>query len=627
MDLVGKILADRYEIREEIGKGGMAQVYKAWCNLLNRYVAIKVLKEEFKDDKEFVHRFNVEAQAAAGISNPHVVSIYDVGFENGLYYIVMEYVEGITLKEYIAEKGRLPWREAAGFAAQICEGLEAAHKNHVIHRDIKPQNIIMTPDGVLKVTDFGIARATTQATMTMGNNAIGTVHYLSPEQARGGYTDERTDIYSLGVVLYEMLTGRLPFNDDSPVAVAIKHIQESPTPLRELNPDIPEAMEKITLRAMNKEQNVRYPSAGAFLRDLNRVLLHPDYPIEGQSHLEEPDGEDMDTTMKMPSIGESDIERYRKNHSGTDQKKSRKDPDGYADYAQKVDQAVEERKLREIDEKRARREQKKKERRVTMIAILTAILVVAGLGAVFAGLTGGLDFLKGGETIEIPKLVDMDLEKAQHQYKDTFSIVKKSEEPSDKAAGAILEQSPEAGTKVQKREDIIIYVVVSAGNTAVNLENYVGKNVTEANNALKESGFQVNIIEKYSDSEAKDTVMAQDPAAGTAVAPGGLVTLYVSKGSEDEKPSASASTKPSDTPSVTKKPENAATETPEKTEKPTQKPEKTVAPTKAPETSNGSGQSGTGGSGSSSSGSGGTAGDGTSGGTGGGTNTAPGIGD
>ncbi|MBE5039545.1 Stk1 family PASTA domain-containing Ser/Thr kinase [Ructibacterium gallinarum] len=623
MDLVGKVLAGRYEIREEIGKGGMAQVYKAWCNVLNRYVAIKVLKEEFKDDKEFVHRFNVEAQAAAGISNPHVVSIYDVGFENGLYYIVMEYVEGITLKEYIAEKGRLPWREAAGFAAQICEGLEAAHKNHVIHRDIKPQNIIMTPDGVLKVTDFGIARATTQATMTMGNNAIGTVHYLSPEQARGGYTDERTDIYSLGVVLYEMLTGRLPFNDDSPVAVAIKHIQESPTPLRELNPDIPEAMEKITLRAMNKEQNVRYPSAEAFLKDLNRVLINPDYQMESQERSDIQDGEDMDTTMKMPSIGENDIEHYRKNHPENNQKKSRNETGGYADYAQKVDQAVEERKLREIDEKRARREQKKKERRVTMIAILTAILVVAGLGAVFAGVTGGLDFLKGGETVEIPKLVDMDLEKAQHQYKDTFSIVKKSEKPSDKAAGAILEQSPEAGTKVQKREDIIIYVVVSAGNTAVNLENYVGKNITEASNALKESGFQVNIIEKYSDSEAKDTVMAQDPAAGTAVSPGGLVTLYVSKGSEDEKPSASASTKPTNTPSATKKPESTVTETPDRTERPTQRPEKTVAPTKTPETSGGSGQ--TGGSGS---GNGGTESEESGSGTGGGnTNTAPGIGD
>ena len=186
MDLVGKILADRYEIREEIGKGGMAQVYKAWCNLLNRYVAIKVLKEEFKDDKEFVHRFNVEAQAAARISNPHVVAIHDVGYEDGLYYIVMECIEGITLKEYIAEKGHLSWREAVSYATQICEGLEAAHKNHVIHRDIKPQNIIMAPEGVLKVTDFGIARATnSQATMTMANTAIGTVHYLSPEQARG----------------------------------------------------------------------------------------------------------------------------------------------------------------------------------------------------------------------------------------------------------------------------------------------------------------------------------------------------------------------------------------------------------------------------------------------------------
>ena len=497
MDLVGKVLADRYEIREEVGKGGMAQVYKAWCNLLNRYVAIKVLKEEFKDDKEFVRRFNVEAQAAAGISNPHVVSIYDVGCENGLYYIVMEYIEGITLKEYIEEKGKLPWREAAGFAAQICEGLEAAHKSHVIHRDIKPQNIIMTPEGILKVTDFGIARATSQATMTMANSAIGTVHYLSPEQARGGYTDERTDIYSLGVVLYEMLTGKLPFNDESPVAVAIKHIQESPTPLRELNPEIPEAMEQVTLRAMNKEQSVRYPSAEAFLKDLTRVLEDPNCKIGRQDEAEQlgtaPEGE-LDTTIKMPKIDEEAIAGYRKKEQRRDAGSNGAKREEYAEYAQEVDRAVEDRKLREINEKRERREQKKKERRITLIAILTAVLVVAALGTVFAGMTGGLDFLKGGETVEIPKLVDMDLEKAQHQYKGTFSIVKKSEKQSDKAAGAILEQSPEAGEKVRKRDDIVIYVVVSSGSNAANMDNFVGMSLTEAKDSLKNKGFQVNVI-------------------------------------------------------------------------------------------------------------------------------------
>lgn len=638
MDLVGKVLADRYEIREEVGKGGMAQVYKAWCNLLNRYVAIKVLKEEFKDDKEFVRRFNVEAQAAAGISNPHVVSIYDVGCENGLYYIVMEYIEGITLKEYIEEKGKLPWREAAGFAAQICEGLEAAHKSHVIHRDIKPQNIIMTPEGILKVTDFGIARATSQATMTMANSAIGTVHYLSPEQARGGYTDERTDIYSLGVVLYEMLTGKLPFNDESPVAVAIKHIQESPTPLRELNPEIPEAMEQVTLRAMNKEQSVRYPSAEAFLKDLTRVLENPNCKLGQQDEAEQPgtapEGE-LDTTIKMPKIDEEAIAGYRKKEQRREPGNNGAKREEYAEYAQEVDRAVEDRKLREINEKRERREQKKKERRITLIAILTAVLVVAALGTVFAGMTGGLDFLKGGETVEIPKLVDMDLEKAQHQYKGTFSIVKKSEKQSDKAAGAILEQSPEAGEKVRKRDDIVIYVVVSSGNHAANMDNFVGMSLTEAKDALKDKGFQVNVIEKYSDSEEKDKVMAQDPAAGSAISPGGLVTLYVSKGPENAQPSASASAKPTAAAEPTKKPEATATKEPEETEKPTQKPDKTASPTKTPSTGGGStgggeNSGGTGGTGEGGTGSGSGSGGGSGSGSGtdsGNSGTAPGIGD
>ena len=304
MNLIGTMLAGRYEILEEIGKGGMAYVYKARCHFLNRLVAIKVLKEELRDDKEFVHRFNTEAQAAARISNPHVVSIYDVGFENGLYYIVMEYVDGITLKEYIAEKGVLPWRQAAEFAAQICEGLSAAHKKSVIHRDIKPQNIIMTEGGVLKVTDFGIARATTQATQSTSSSTIGTVHYLSPEQARGGYTNERTDIYSLGVVLYEMLTGRLPFNDNTAVAIAIKHIQEKPVLPRILNNEIPESMEYIVMKALNKEQNLRYASADAFLADLNKAIKNPNVVLGDAKQA----ADDLDRTVKRDAIDDRDID-------------------------------------------------------------------------------------------------------------------------------------------------------------------------------------------------------------------------------------------------------------------------------------------------------------------------------
>ncbi len=556
MDLVGGVLAGRYEIREEVGKGGMALVYKAWCNLLNRYVAIKVLKEEFKDDKEFVHRFNVEAQAAARISNPHVVSIYDVGYQSGMYYIVMEYIEGITLKEYIAEKGNLSWREAVSYAAQIAEGLEAAHKNHVIHRDIKPQNIIMTPEGVLKVTDFGIARASnSQATMTMANTAIGTVHYLSPEQARGGYTDARCDIYSLGVVLYEMLTGILPFTDESPVAVAIKHIQESPAPIRELNPKIPESVARVTMRAMNKDPEARYATAGEFVKDLRQVLIDPngELALGGKA-------EDMDTTIQMHKIDEETIDKYQKNGGASGEE--------YAKYAKEIDREVEDRKLREIDDRRSAREQKKKERKVTMLAILSAVLVVAVLGFTFSGLTGGLHLFGGGETVEIPKLIDMELEAAQKEYKDKFSIVRRSETQSDKPAGIILEQSPSAGDKVGKRDDIVIYVVISAGNEVITLENYVGMDGKEAERKLWMSGLQVNIIEKFSDSEEKDKVIAQEPMPHGTIAKGGLVTLYISKGSESAAPSASATASDEPTATATATATTTATKAPENTNAP-----------------------------------------------------------
>ncbi len=574
MDLVGKVLAERYEIREEIGKGGMAQVYKAWCHLLNRYVAIKVLKEEYKDDKEFVHRFNVEAQAAAGISNPHVVSIYDVGIENGLYYIVMEYIEGITLKEYIAEKGSLPWRVAAKFAAQICEGLAAAHKANVVHRDIKPQNIIMTPEGILKVTDFGIARASGQATTTMGGSAIGTVHYLSPEQARGGYTDQRTDIYSLGIVLYEMLTGKLPFTDESPVAVAIKHIQEAPTPLREINPDIPASMETVTLRAMAKEQSKRYANAEEFLKDLETVLRSPDYPIGDVAKVLDNDDE-MGSTIKMAGIDKKTIEQYeerKKAHGNT--RTGRSERTGRNVNSRKTEAS----ELREIEEKRQYRDQKKKDRQLTGLAILAAVLVIAVLGFAMTGITGGsLNIFQGSEKVKVPNLVGMELEKAQHEYKDSFSIVTKEEKASDKKVGVILEQSPEKGDKIRKRDDMVIYVVVSSGNETKKIESFVDMNAEDAQKAIKAAGYQVNVIEQASDSTEEGKVIAQEPAAGSDIKKGGLVTIYVSKGSIEDEPLS----EPKPTATSTKEPEKTAdpgTTTP--TQNPTQAP--TSAPTQAP---------------------------------------------
>ena len=525
MNLIGTMLAGRYEILEEIGKGGMAYVYKARCHFLNRLVAIKVLKEELRDDKEFVHRFNTEAQAAARISNPHVVSIYDVGYENGLYYIVMEYVDGITLKEYIAEKGVLPWRQAAEFAAQICEGLSAAHKKSVIHRDIKPQNIIMTRGGVLKVTDFGIARATTQATQSTSNSTIGTVHYLSPEQARGGYTNERTDIYSLGVVLYEMLTGRLPFNDNTAVAIAIKHIQEKPVLPRILNNEIPESMEYIVMKALNKEQNLRYASADAFLADLNKAIKNPNVVLGEVKQ----DADDLDRTVKRNAIDDRDIDNYER-------QRRRQNPE-YGRYADRVDREVKENRQRNVDRMMAVKEQKKKERRITIAAVIAAIVVLAGLGVVFSMMTGGsaLSVFTGGEKVKIPNVMDMLLTDAQKQYRqDGFSIVKKSEKASDKAAGTILEQNPPAGSEVTKKDDIVITVVVSSGANNIKVDNYTNLKIDEARKKIAESKLKVNEIEEESSTVAEGVVIRQEPSAGQEVSEGYLVTLYVSSGNKKD---------------------------------------------------------------------------------------------
>ena len=268
MGLEGRLLGNRYEIIEKIGNGGMAMVYKAKDHILNRNVAVKILRDEFTTDQEFIKRFEVEAQSAASITHANIVSVYDVGNEGNLYYIVMELVQGQTLKEIIVgEGGPLPWKWSVNIAIQIASALEVAHKNNIVHRDIKPHNIIITEDGVAKVTDFGIAKAVSNSTITAFGTTIGSVHYFSPEHARGGFTDSKSDIYSLGVVMYEMLTGRVPFDADTPVSVALKHMQEAPIPPIELNEKIPQSVNDIILKAMRKDTNLRYQSAGELLKD------------------------------------------------------------------------------------------------------------------------------------------------------------------------------------------------------------------------------------------------------------------------------------------------------------------------------------------------------------------------
>ena len=270
----GMFISDRYEIIDKVGSGGMSDVYKAKCHKLNRYVAIKVLKPEFSEDKNFVSKFRVEAQSAAGLSHPNIVNVFDVGEDNGIYYIVMELIEGITLKKYIERKGKLPVKEAVSILIQVAQGIEAAHNNHIIHRDIKPQNIIISKEGKVKVTDFGIARAA--STNTISSNAMGSVHYISPEQAKGGFIDEKSDIYSLGITLYEMVTGRLPFEGDSTVSIALQHVQnELPSPLIYV-PDLPISVEKIIEKCTQKKPDRRYLKVSSLIADLKKSLISPD---------------------------------------------------------------------------------------------------------------------------------------------------------------------------------------------------------------------------------------------------------------------------------------------------------------------------------------------------------------
>ena len=277
MDLQGKLLVNRYEIIKKVGSGGMATVYKAKDKMLNRFVAVKILRDEFTTDQEFIKRFEVEAQSAASITHPNIVSVYDVGAENNLYYIVMELIQGKTLKDIILEEGGpLPWKWSVNIAIQVASALEVAHKNNIVHRDIKPHNIIITEDGVAKVTDFGIAKAVSNSTITAFGSTIGSVHYFSPEHARGGYTDAKSDLYSLGVVMYEMLTGRLPFDADTPVSVALKHMQEEPIEPIEINEKIPSAVNDIIMKALRKDTNLRYQSATEMLKDLKLSLKDPD---------------------------------------------------------------------------------------------------------------------------------------------------------------------------------------------------------------------------------------------------------------------------------------------------------------------------------------------------------------
>ena len=482
MSLEGKIIGNRYEVLEKIGIGGMATVYKAKDNILKRNVAVKVLRDEFTTDEEFIKRFNTEAQAAASLTHPNIVSIYDVGHEDNLYFIVMELIQGKTLKQIITEDGVLPWKWSINIAIQIASALEIAHKNNIVHRDIKPHNIIITEDGVAKVTDFGIAKAVSNSTITAFGTTIGSVHYFSPEHARGGYTDAKSDIYSLGVVMYEMMTGRVPFDADTPVSIALKHMQEKPVEPIKLNPSIPYAVNKIIMKAMQKEVALRYSSATEMLKDLNIVLKNPD----GNTVMPEQNLENS-YTQRIPTI-----------QGGEEMNQKEKKVNAFF----------------------------KKHKKAIMIAIIIFLIPVIGFYSTQAILNVGR-----AKDVKLPNLVGKTIEEAEQELnKSKLKIEKKEEFNSEIEAGKIISQNPPFIENYTVKENSTVEVVVSKGTEMTKVPKIIGMEYEEAEEEIKKYNLQAEKIDKVSKTVEKGIVIEQEPAENTEIKVGEKVKIYVSCG-------------------------------------------------------------------------------------------------
>lgn len=492
MNLVGKVIGNRYEMLEKIGEGGMATVYKARCNILKRYVAVKVLREEFTTDEEFIRRFNTEAQAAASLTHPNIVSIFDVGHEDNVYYIVMELVQGKTLKEIINEAGVLPWKWSVNIAIQVASALETAHKNNIVHRDIKPHNIIITEDGIAKVTDFGIAKAVSNSTITAFGTTIGSVHYFSPEHARGGYTDAKSDIYSLGVVMYEMLTGRVPFDADTPVSIALKHMQEKPVEPMKLNPSIPFAINKIIMKAMEKEPSLRYQNATEMLKDLSMALKDP------EGGFVKSNAEKLQYTQRVPVLGEEPQVEVKK-----DGKKGK-----LAKYFEEHPTA-------------------KKVWITVIIAVLVILIPLAGFFGVQALLKAGLP-----KDVNLPNFVGQTLEEAKVTLGKTKLTLETEEVFDDEAeAGKIISQEPPYSEGATVKENTTVKLKISKGSEMVEMIKVVGMTYEEAEQKLKdELHLNVERKEETSKTVEKDIVIKQDIAEGKQIKVGETVTLTVSIG-------------------------------------------------------------------------------------------------
>lgn len=520
---VGTLIGGRYEIIEKIGTGGMADVYRASDHRLNRHVAVKILKTEYSEDTKFVAKFRQEAQAIACLSHPNVVAVYDVGEEDEMHYIVMEFVNGITLKNYIEKKGKLSVRESVGIALQIANGLEAAHSNHIIHRDIKPQNILISRDGTAKVSDFGIAKAASSNTITA--STMGSVHYISPEQARGGFSDEKSDIYSLGVTIYEMLSGTLPFTGESAVAVALAHIQEDAAPLAAIDASIPRGLSNIVAKCMQKKTELRYLSAADLIADLKMFLQDPsgEYGIIRPLY-ENPDSIFIDTVTR-----------------NTGSKVTGEENDGAEE--------TEDEEEGEVDPKL------EKALIIGSIAVaaIIGIIIIYMLGK-FIGLWGGSspsvedplptataiseqsaqpDASPDADMVFVPEIAGMvkdaaivELENQDLQYKFT-------EQESDAVeTGQVIGTNPEIGTEVEKGTKVEVYI--STGPERVTLQSVMGYSYEDAKSTLESQGFKVVKGKSvYSDNIESGLVAYSDPKSGAKVIPGASITLYISKGKEN----------------------------------------------------------------------------------------------
>jgi len=488
--MIGTILGSRYELLEKIGEGGMAIVYKAKCHLLNRYVAVKILKEEFSNNIDFMEKFKKEAASAASLSSNYIVNIYDVGQERDINYIVMEYIKGKTLKQVILQNGSMNNSQVIDYGIQIAKALECAHKNNIIHRDIKPHNILVTEDGTVKVTDFGIAKASSSVTITNTSTVMGSAHYFSPEQAKASFVDCRTDIYSFGIVLYEMVTGRVPYDAESPVSVALKHIQEPVVPPKEINDNVPENLNKLILKAIEKEPIKRYQTANEMLLDLQRIQKNSEYTITTNNNENE-------YTRVMAPVNVADYEKEEVSRSSKN----------------KINK-------------------KNKTKIIVSVAVVLLIVLLSIAGIIYKGTLSGNNNGEVATQLVVPKIIGLDKGEAKTLVESkhlTFTEI--GEENSDKPKGTVLACYPEEGAEIKPKGEV--RVRVSKGLESFSVSYVKGLDKISAKAIIEQDGLVLgNITEEFSDSAAIGIVISQDPSPESLVKKGDRVNLVISKGAQ-----------------------------------------------------------------------------------------------